>query len=205
MVLPPEEKWQGELAAERYATRRFGSEAAAGRDPRRVARLLARHGILPSQSVLDVPCGTGRLRPSLEGLGLRVTGVDISPAMLAAAPAERSLVGAAERLPFGDGSFDAVVCCRLLHHLSTDDALAATIAEFARVSRGLVVASFWDANSWHGWRRALGLREDPSGRRALSLRHLAQLFEDAGAPIIDTAHSLRFVSMQAFVVARVRA
>ncbi|MDP6762011.1 MAG: class I SAM-dependent methyltransferase [Planctomycetota bacterium] len=203
-VLQPREKWQGEHAAERYTTARFRSRAAAERDPRTVARLLARHGVRRADSVLDVPSGTGRLRPALEGLGLWVTGADISPAMLARDPSERSLLAAAECLPFRKGSFDAVVCCRLLHHLTSDDALERTIAELVRVSRGLVLASFWDRNSWPGWRRSMGLRPDSSGRRPIPKRVLARCFARAGAPIIETTHSLRFLSMQAFAVARVR-
>ena len=94
---------------------------SAGRDAgwRRRAIVLARLG--PREVALDVGVGTGDL-----ALGLlagsdptaRVIGLDVSPLMLdafhrrAAAHEEHhvtSLLAAAERLPFRDGSFDRVV------------------------------------------------------------------------------------------------
>jgi SAM-dependent methyltransferase len=47
--------------------------------------LVAELGLLPGMAVLDVGCGTGRHAIELARRGLRVTGIDISPGMLAEA------------------------------------------------------------------------------------------------------------------------
>ncbi|HSJ72400.1 MAG TPA: class I SAM-dependent methyltransferase [Acidimicrobiia bacterium] len=77
----------------------------------------------PGMRVLDVGCGTGtQLERYAEG-GANVTGVDLSPAMLAVA-AERLGEGAdlicedATSLSFPDGSFDLVIASLLLHELA---------------------------------------------------------------------------------------
>ncbi len=75
----------------------------------------------PSDHVLDVGCGPGTTARFLaRGVGCRVTGVDIRPAMIArASEAARSArlgsrvefrVADAQSLPFEDGAFDAVIC-----------------------------------------------------------------------------------------------
>jgi ubiquinone/menaquinone biosynthesis C-methylase UbiE len=73
-------------------------------------------GIHPGDRVLDVACGTGvltREAASRAGSTGAVTGLDLSPEMLAVAvrlsPALRWQQGSAEALPFPVQSFDAVV------------------------------------------------------------------------------------------------
>ncbi len=73
-------------------------------------------GIHPGDRVLDVACGTGvltREAASRAGPTGAVTGLDLSPEMLAVAarlsPGLRWQQGSAEALPFADQSFDAVV------------------------------------------------------------------------------------------------
>ncbi|HEY4460168.1 MAG TPA: methyltransferase domain-containing protein [Pseudonocardiaceae bacterium] len=85
---------------------------------------------------LDAACGTGRHTRRLVELGHRVTGVDLTPEMLAIA--EKSVPQADFRvadlldLPFADESFDLVVCGLALAHLPD---LGAGIAELGRVLR----------------------------------------------------------------------
>jgi SAM-dependent methyltransferase len=204
--LPALDGWTTPEAAQRYARTRYASPRAAGRDPATLARLLDRHLRRQSSArVLDVPHGTGRLAPLLEARQLHWTGLDRSAAMLGEARALHGrplVVGAIERLPFRDDSFDAVVCCRLLHHLDAERELPLALRELVRVSRELVLASFWDAGTLHAWRRRSGLRPDGGRRRALPKRRLERAFEEAGARIVAYAHGLRFVSMQTFAVAR---
>ncbi|HEU0158085.1 MAG TPA: class I SAM-dependent methyltransferase [Hyphomicrobiaceae bacterium] len=71
----------------------------------------------PKEQVLDVATGTGWSARNVARSGAEVTGVDISPALLAAAqdlsahvrPVIRFELGDAERLPFADGRFDAAI------------------------------------------------------------------------------------------------
>lgn len=192
----------------RYSGARWSSDARRARDPRLVAALLARHLAPGPALLLDAPCGTGRLTPVLAARG-RTVGLDVSAPMLA--EARRAVQGGAAwvagdvaRLPFRDGTFDAVVCCRLLHHLREPAALEAVLRELVRVSRGLVIASFWDAGSLPALRRAwLGERPRET-RRSLRRATLVALLARAGADVVGWKHSLRFFSRQAFVAARKR-
>jgi SAM-dependent methyltransferase len=189
------------------------------RDPMLVERILDRHGVRPSlRPILDAPCGVGRLRGVLERRGLRYVGLDASSALLrqasgrAAAAGEVAdpsglCLGAVDRLPFRDDSFEVVVCCRLLHHVDDEETVNAIVHEITRVAHKLVIASFFDAASLPALRRRVGLRrsEGPRGKHALSKRSLRRMFEAAGAEVIGFHHSLRFVAQQAFVVAQKRA
>jgi ubiquinone/menaquinone biosynthesis C-methylase UbiE len=89
--------------------------------------------------VLDVAIGTGLNLPHYPP-GVRLTGVDLSPVMLAAAVKRAADLGLtvdlrerpAENLPFEDASFDTVVCTLALCSVVDD---AAAIGEMYRVLR----------------------------------------------------------------------
>jgi ubiquinone/menaquinone biosynthesis C-methylase UbiE len=93
-------------------------------------------------SVLDAPCGTGRLARRLAASGLAVTGVDISPTFIASAQGEpvptgaggslAYLVGDVRALPT-DGPFDAVVCWYTSFGYYDDEDCRRVLAEFRRV------------------------------------------------------------------------
>ena len=77
--------------------------------------------------VLDVGCGEGQISRGIAGSGVpSIVGIDLSGAQLEAArtkgAASISLVqGAAEDLPFGDSSFDGVICCLVIEHCADID------------------------------------------------------------------------------------
>jgi SAM-dependent methyltransferase len=83
-----------------------------------VVQLRALLDLQPGSRVLDIGCGTGRHAVPLAALGAQVTGVDLSPAMLARAAARAAgadvqvgLIEAdARRLPGHLGPFDAAIC-----------------------------------------------------------------------------------------------
>jgi SAM-dependent methyltransferase len=202
-------KWQAAGAGARYARERWRSERRRARDPALVAALLDEH--LPARAgtlLLDAPCGAGRLFATLARRG-RTVGLDASPSMLDEARAGRRdlelVLGDVTRLPFRDSSFDAVVCCRLLHHLEEPQALQGVLAELVRVSRRLVIASFWDACSLPALRTLVFSPARAPRRRSRSRGELALAFERAGAEVVGWKHSLRLASRQAFAVARKRA
>lgn len=106
-----------------------------------------------NRTVLDVGTGTGRAGIALARRGAVVTGVDASAEMLAVASRRAREAGAevtfvagdAHGLSFGDRSFDAVVCLRVLMH--TPD-WQRSLGELCRVARDRVVfdyPSFWSA------------------------------------------------------------
>ena len=80
------ERWQASKVPRGAAyDRRFEDLASAGVDVHGEATLVDSYG---SASVLDAGCGTGRVAIELSRRGHRVVGVDVDPAMLAAARAK---------------------------------------------------------------------------------------------------------------------
>jgi SAM-dependent methyltransferase len=115
-------------------------DPAVDRKFERIAAALCAH--LPCASLLDAGCGDGRYfhviapNPPAE----RLVGCDISERILATARETAAAVGLSpelvranvESLPFGDGSFDLVLCTQVLEHLLGP---ADGVRELARVLR----------------------------------------------------------------------
>ena len=108
---------------------------------------------LDRRTVLDVGTGTGRAAIALARRGAFVTGVDASTEMLAVATRRARdagvdvtfLAGDAHQLAYGDRSFDAVICLRVLMH--TPD-WRRSLSELCRVARDRVVFDYpalWSA------------------------------------------------------------
>ncbi len=113
-------------------------------------------------SVLDLPCGTGRITELLLDEGLTVIGGDISEAMMAVAGRKLARFGDRvsfrrldiDRLEMGDNSVDLVTCIRLLHHLDSN-ARAQILKELARVSRRYVLINVAFSSPVYALRRRL--------------------------------------------------
>jgi SAM-dependent methyltransferase len=117
-------------------------------------QLLDRLDLQPAEAVLDVACGPGSVtRPAAIDVGPagRVTGVDLSRAMLAIARAKPSLPraaaivyhrGQADRLPVDDADFDVATC---QHGLQFFPDPAAALSEMRRAVRpgGRVGIAVW--------------------------------------------------------------
>ncbi|GLW33996.1 class I SAM-dependent methyltransferase [Actinoplanes regularis] len=86
--------------------------------------------------VLDAGCGPGRLTGHLAGLGLNVSGLDLSPEMIAVArqahPPLEFTVGSVLDLDRPDNSLGGVVAWYSLIHMPPED-LPRAFAEFYRV------------------------------------------------------------------------
>ncbi|MFC4854750.1 class I SAM-dependent methyltransferase [Actinophytocola glycyrrhizae] len=86
--------------------------------------------------VADVGCGTGRVAAHLHDLGVDVTGLDLSPGMLAAArrtyPHLRFAEATMTALPVADGALGGVIAWYSTIHVP-DSHLPAALAEFRRV------------------------------------------------------------------------
>lgn len=86
--------------------------------------------LLPDGRILDLGGGTGAANPVFANRD--VVALDPSAEMLALNDAESRMVGVGERLPFADGSFDAVFSAYVFRNL---DSVPQTLAEVARVLR----------------------------------------------------------------------
>jgi len=150
-------------------------------------------GITGGQRVLDVGCGTGALTAELvrrAGPGA-VSAAEPSESFVAAVmerlPGVDVRHAAAERLPFGDGAFDASLA-QLVVHFMTDP--VAGLREMGRVTApgGVVAASVWDQAGgrgpvslfWNAAREFDPAVDDESSRPGVREGHLAALFEEAG-------------------------
>ncbi|MBD0843709.1 class I SAM-dependent methyltransferase [Streptomyces sp. TRM68416] len=117
-------------------------DASRGGEARAAAAADAVLGLIPdgARTLLDVGCGTGIVTRRLTTArpALRVTGADLTYGMvrMAAARLPGAVVLAdSRRLPFPDGTFDAVTSIWLLHLLDRGDDMGAVVAECARVLR----------------------------------------------------------------------
>jgi SAM-dependent methyltransferase len=142
--------------------------------------LLAAFAETVTRPVLDVGCGPGHVTAHLCGLGLDVTGLDLSPGMVEQArrtyPRGRYAVGDMTALQQDSGTVGGIVAFYSTIHLP-DDVLPIALAEFARVLRpgGSVLLAFQAGagerlhqTDWHGHEVDLDhYRRDPEAVAAL--------------------------------------
>jgi ubiquinone/menaquinone biosynthesis C-methylase UbiE len=162
---------------------------------------------------LEIGSGTGYFSLNLVQLGTieRLTATDISPGMLQRLAARAEALGLtevttaraeAERLPFGEASFDLVFGHAVLHHIPDLDR---AFAEFRRVLRPGGMIAFAGEPSRHGDRLAAlpkraGMLLAPAWRRltGASRRAVPEVAQSAG-------HSLEGeVDVHAFAPADLR-
>ena len=111
---------------------------------------------LEDSRIIDIGCGNGRNAVYMANRGLRVTGLDMSPELLAMARENAMekevglrcefIRGVITHLPFPDNEFDGGLYIASLHHLATDDERLASLNEMARVLRpgARALVSVWD-------------------------------------------------------------
>jgi demethylmenaquinone methyltransferase/2-methoxy-6-polyprenyl-1,4-benzoquinol methylase len=141
---------------------RYARLLSLGQDPRWRSFLVSRIAAGPGERVLDVATGTAAVAIELATTyGCDVVGLDQSPEMLAAGRERvaaaglsgriRLVDGSAERLPFDDGSFDALTFTYLLRYVEEP---GQTLAELARVVRpgGIVAALEFAVPRGRPWR-----------------------------------------------------
>lgn len=163
---PVKQRYQDRSVAQTYDHERFSS--VVGRmfdriEKRALASLLRRvTDEIPDPSVLDIPCGTGRITEFLLQRGLTVVGGDISHEMMAVAKEKCSPFSPRvswrrldlERLEVDDNSTDLVTCIRLFHHLESD-ARGSILRELARVTRRFVLVNVSFSSPWYRMRRRI--------------------------------------------------
>lgn len=115
----------------------------------------------PSESLLDLPCGAGRLFELFSRHARSVIEADFSPTMLRLNAADHGGRAAGYvrcsglAIPFADRSIDTVVSVRLNHHLATPADRERHLRELLRVARRAVVLTYFSHNSLKNWIRRL--------------------------------------------------
>jgi ubiquinone/menaquinone biosynthesis C-methylase UbiE len=137
--------------------------------------------------VLEVAIGTGRNLPHYRA-GTTITGIELSPAMLAIARERAAGLGRevdlregdAERLPFDDASFDTVVCALSLCSIPDP---AAAVAEMYRVlvPGGTLLLVDHIGSSWPPVRAAQWLVE------RITIRAAGEHFTRRQLPLVQAA------------------
>lgn len=111
-------------------------------------------GVVPPQSasILDIGCGTGPLSVVMAELGHEVTGIDLSPNMIAAAKAKASAakctiafqVMDAAFPPFETEQFDVVLCRHILFMLpDIEQVLERWVKLMKPRGRLILIEGFW--------------------------------------------------------------
>ncbi|MBW2149972.1 MAG: class I SAM-dependent methyltransferase [Deltaproteobacteria bacterium] len=141
------------MVAQTYENRRFSTlrgRLVNARELDAVRRAL--RCVEPCGSILDLPCGTGRLILPLVQTGLDVWGTDISEQMLAEAKRKLESSGHghlvdhlgchdAENLPYPDGKFEGVISLRFMAHLPPE-VRQLVLFEMKRVARRWLIVAF---------------------------------------------------------------
>lgn len=169
------------------------SKAGPITDEAALAKIVDATSAGPSDEVLDVACGPGIVACAFARVARRVTGIDITPAMVERARAlatERGLenttfrIGDVEPLPFDEGAFSVVVSRLAFHHLERPGAV---LSEMRRVCRAGGVVAVVDLVAADDPERARAGNDverlrDPSHARSLTRTELVALFATAGLP-----------------------
>lgn len=106
------------------------------------------------ETVLDMPCGGGRLSPVISEFAQSIIEMDLAPGQLlygqktCRVDVPQTWVRASGfQIPLKDKSVDGALCIRLSHHLFSLEEKDRLIYELMRVVRRFVVFSFVDSNS----------------------------------------------------------
>jgi len=163
--------------------------------------LAALQSVPSGSSILDLPCGTGRLTQLLIDQGYRYTGADVSSRLVDAARAKfQSLADPASSdqvlgfdveditaMSYEDGQFDAVVVSRLFHHFTQAETRVDALSELRRVCHGPIIVFFTNVWTLLGIKFLLvHLRDNPMQRRPISLTELRSNCREAGLEIKET-------------------
>jgi 2-polyprenyl-3-methyl-5-hydroxy-6-metoxy-1,4-benzoquinol methylase len=199
--------------AERYDAERFRRLSG------RVFDTLEKHALrqafedVPrSLTVLDVPCGTGRLAETLLEEGFCVVGVDVSAAMLEVATRKLGRFGDRFQSKVADvrelarlepDGYDVALCARVLMHFPVDRQVE-FLHSVATLSKGPVVFSQGLSTPYQRWRRRV---KKLIGSRApanypITESELDVLLKGSGLRERKRVHVARLISEAMFVVAQ---
>jgi len=205
------EHYKNHRVATSYDAVRFSSPAG------RVFNCWEKHVIgkcfarVPSgETLVDIPCGTGRLADALLSRGYRVHGMDISGEMLQVARqrlehfGERftSEVADAKNLPESTNTYAGALCARVLMHFPLEQQIE-FLAGVAKLSRGTVVINHSLDSPYQRFRRGIKrlLGHQASARFPISNADIKRLLQGAGLREIKRHRLMSLISEAVYIVA----
>lgn len=151
----------------------------------------------PPQSVLDIGCGTGSLSVVLAQMGYIVTGIDLSPEMIAMARAKAEANGLAVTFEVMDAAqpqlaprqFDALVCRHLLWALpGTAQVLERWVRLLKPGGRLLLVEGFWHTGG--GLHASQVTQALPGSLTGVNVQDLSSQPGLWGGPVADERYAI---------------
>lgn len=152
--------------------------------------ILGMAGPVTTRRILDVGCGDGLLALCLAGQGAHVTGIDVSPPMIAAAQRRFArhgndaylAVAEVEALPFAADTFDAVIVNAVLCFIENPESALREMARVLKPGGTLIIGELGRSNAWAVVRRIKGWLGSRVWRRARfrSPSELRRLVAQAG-------------------------
>ena len=197
-----------EERAESYATkydRELHKRISSYFERRAIRRALAITGARGA-TMLDVPCGAGRLTSLLLPVSSRLISCDYSPAMLSVfrrAHGEPCFVGSAFDLPFADRAFDVVFSARLSHHIASDARRADYLREIMRIAAGWVIVTIFDRDSLKNRLREVSRRlRAKRSKHAFARADVERIARESGFAVAAALPLSRLASGHVFYVLR---
>jgi ubiquinone/menaquinone biosynthesis C-methylase UbiE len=156
-----------------------------------LARIREAAALTRQSRALDVACGPGIVAEALAHDAGEVVACDITPEMLARASRRfakasltnvRCVLGKAEKLPFDDGSFDAVLNRSALHHFPRPGVALSEMARVLRASGRVIIVDVMSSEDAEesALHNALETLRDPSHIRMLAKSELLAHLQSAG-------------------------
>ncbi len=155
-----------------------------------------------SHILLDLPSGGGRLSPQLSRYGDLLVEADIALGQLLYGKGNHGgqdpriwMTASAFHIPFRDEAVDAVVCCRLCHHLPTPDERERLVSELLRVARRFVIMTFFGHYSMKNWvRRARAPFDGQPPKMTMTIERVRELAGEHGAELVSYSPLSRLFS-----------
>ena len=151
-----------------------------------IAKLLRAQGRVGT--LLELPCGGGRLSPSFAPWTELLVQADTGWGQLLHAnrrptlPVPRVLLAASGfHVPFRDGSLDGVACVRLSHHLPTVEERHRLLRELLRVAHRYVLMTFFDH---HSLKNRLRQRTRKPPKMTMTVDEVSSIAREHGAELV---------------------
>lgn len=143
-------------------------------------------------TMLDLPCGGGRLSPQLAPFTDLLIEADIAVGQIlfgkanSHVPTRRIwMTASAFHIPFQNSSIDAIVCIRLCHHLPAPAERERLLCELLRVARKFVIMSFFDYYSFKNTlRRMSSCLRYKKPKNTMTIRQVAEIARKNGGELV---------------------